>query len=655
MSATHRASSVVSRLRAIVRVDWSLVTPVRGLITALPVGACVVVPLLWHQPSTAVVMGVAANLIAIISLVGAPVIPLRYAVADGVLMAASVVLGNLTGSVAWLHIALLVPWCVVAGAAVSLGLTPGVMGSQAIVAYVVLGRFADSPRQALHVGVLFLAGALVEITALVLLRLPPSLRHQRQTLASALRTVAQYARSKASASGFAALSEIDQARRVLTSSSLLGRSDARDLRAVTESLRRLRLSLVTINGLRDQFGDSPALSQYLGRVAQVLDCAALVVEDPDAIDSFDDSMRHVLVERAGRATQDVSPASTLVGRRVEELDQALDELSRHLHDETTDVVEGAWRVNLRWRRLRLVTWRTPVGVLLETLKSDNPARRHAIRLTLAVVGADVLARALHLPRGYWVAFAVAVILKPDYSTLFNRGVGRVVGTLLGASLAALLVAWLHPTPLVSALVVFSLAALAYATWSASFAIAIGLVTALVLVILSLTLSNTFTTALDRLLDVSLGAALSFASYLLWPSPAGSDTEEALARLGDSLARYLELSLEALEGRSDPAQLRQASRSAHFRFHEATLAHGRDLVEPDRDQDLLTRHQSRLDGGRRLLRAIHALRFEADRWARIPATELGLDPRRPERSVTLSSEMRLLVDEIALSRSRLLAG
>ncbi len=652
MSAAHRVPSVASRLRAAVGIDWSLLTPVRGLVTALPVGACVGVPLLFRQPSTAVVMGVAANLIAIISLVGAPVIPLRYAVADGVLMAISVVLGNLTGSLPWLHLAILVPWCVVAGAAVSLGLTPGVMGSQAIVAYVVLGRFADSPAQAVHIGLLFLAGALIEITALLLLRLPPSLRHQRHTLAAALRTVADYARAPAATSGFPALTQIDQARRVLTSSSLLGRSDARDLRSITEALRRVRLGVVTLNGLREQFGDSPAVARHLRLVGGVLDHAALVVEDPDEIGSFEESLRLVTEGQRTRDLDGVGPAHTLVQRRLEELDLALDELRRHLLEEADDVVEGAWKVDLRWRRPRPVTWRTPLGVLVETLKSDNPARRHAIRLTLAVVVADVLARSFHLPRGYWVAFSVAVILKPDYSTLFSRGVGRVVGTLLGASLAALLVALLHPTTLVSALLVFALAVLAYATWSASFAVSIGLVTALVLVILSLTLSNTPATAFDRLLDVSLGALLSFATYLLWPSPAGTDTDDALTRLSESLESYLELSVEALDGRPDPTRLRAVSRSAHFRFHEATLAHGRDLVEPNRDDDLLALHQSRLDGGRRLLRAIHALRFEADRGARVPAGDLGLDPRRPEPSPALSLEMRLLVGEIALSRARL---
>ncbi|NNN03383.1 MAG: hypothetical protein HKL87_05250 [Acidimicrobiaceae bacterium] len=652
MSSIHRAPSVVSRVRASVRWDLSLLTPVRGLVTALPVGACVAVALALHNPSAAVVMGVAANLVAIISLVGAPVVPLRFAVADGVLMAISVVLGNLTAGVTWLHLALLVPWCVVAGAAVSLGLTPGVMGSQAIVAYVVLGRFADSPHQALHVGVLFLCGALIEITALLLLRLPPSLRHQRQTLGVALRGVADYARAPASTSGFPALNLVDQARRVLTSSSLLGRSDARDLRSVVESLRRVRLGLVTLNGLREQFSDPPGLADYLTRLGDALDTSAKLVEHRLSARALDHVHEELLRARATITSVDSSPAAALIERRLDDLDDALEELRRYLLEESEDVVEGAWRVDVRWRRPRADSWRTPLGVLLETLRTDNPARRHAIRLTLAVITADVVAHVFSLPRGYWVAFSVAVILKPDYSTLFSRGVGRVVGTVLGATLAALLIALLQPSPALSALIIFVLATLAYATWAASFAVSIGLVTSVVLFLLSLTLTNSYSTAVDRLLDVTIGAVLSFATYLLWPSPAGTDTETALEHLSESLRTYLSLTFDALDDHPDTTRLRAASRSAHFRFHEATLAHGRDLVEPDRDPDLLALHQSRLDGGRRLLRAIHTLRFEAESGVRQTPEELGLAPGPESPDETLSPEIRLIADEIAVSRTRL---
>jgi uncharacterized membrane protein YccC len=503
------------------------------------------------------------------------------------------------------------------------------------------------------VGLLFLAGALIEITALLLLRLPPSLRHQRRSLATALRAVADYARSPATTSGFPTLTLIDQARHVLTSSSLLGRSDARDLRSVAEALRRVRLGVVTVNGLREQFGDSPDVTLYLGHLADVLEAGA------NSLNGRREPSDLVALGERGRDARHSenstpSPEAALVQRRLDELDLALDELTLHLRGDSEEVLEGAWRVNLRWRRPRWREARSSLGVLAETLRRDNPARRHAIRLTLAVIGADLVAHLFGLPRGYWVAFSVAVILKPDYSTLFSRGVGRVVGTLLGATLAALLVAVLHPSAAASAVLIFLLAASAYATWAASFAVSIGLITSVVLVILSLTLTDSVTTALDRLLDVTIGATLSFATYLLWPSPTGSDTDQALENLSLSLEAYLRLVLDALEGDVHPSALRAASRDAHFRFHEAVIAHGRDLVEPERIAAQLDLHQSRLDGGRRWLRATHALRFEAEGGVRCPRELFPLTLEQVEDARALSPELRLLASEIAVSRMRLRA-
>ncbi len=89
----------------------------------------------------------------------------------------------------------------------------------------------------------------------------------------------------------------------------------------------------------------------------------------------------------------------------------------------------------------------------ENLRGDAPAFRHAVRLAVAVLASALLASWLSLPRGYWVPFAVAVILKPDYSTLFSRGVGRIIGTMLGATLAAILVSGLHPGLILTAVLV----------------------------------------------------------------------------------------------------------------------------------------------------------------------------------------------------------
>jgi hypothetical protein len=93
-------------------------------------------------------------------------------------------------------------------------------------------------------------------------------------------------------------------------------------------------------------------------------------------------------------------------------------------------------------------------------------------------------------RGYWVPFAVTVILKPDDSTLLGRGAGRLIGTLFGATLAAVLVSELHPDLLLTTVFVALTAWAAYPTWTASFSVSIGFVTALVLILLSTSLTDT---------------------------------------------------------------------------------------------------------------------------------------------------------------------
>jgi len=135
-------------------------------------------------------------------------------------------------------------------------------------------------------------------------------------------------------------------------------------------------------------------------------------------------------------------------------------------------------------------------VVRANLRRDSPALRHSVRLAIAVPVSLLLASWLSLPRGYWLAFAVAVILKPDYSTLFDRGLGRVVGTLAGATLAAVIVSEFHPVLFATAVLVAAAAWATYSTWAASFSVAMGFVTALILILLSTSLHDTVGTALD---------------------------------------------------------------------------------------------------------------------------------------------------------------
>ncbi|MFZ1062494.1 MAG: hypothetical protein WAN30_03390 [Acidimicrobiales bacterium] len=75
-----------------------------GLITALPVVGVFIAGLVAGDRRGAIAVAVDANLKAIASLVGAPRLSLRIAVADTVVLGASVFIGALTSATTWLHV-----------------------------------------------------------------------------------------------------------------------------------------------------------------------------------------------------------------------------------------------------------------------------------------------------------------------------------------------------------------------------------------------------------------------------------------------------------------------------------------------------------------------------------------------------------------------
>jgi uncharacterized membrane protein YccC len=174
------------------------------------------------------------------------------------------------------------------------------------------------------------------------------------------------------------------------------------------------------------------------------------------------------------------------------------------------------------RPARLGRW----VALTSNLTLDSVAFRHALRYaTVTTVGVLVF-RGLSLPRGYWVALTIAVILKPYAGVTFQRTLLRVGGTILGALLAVAItatvtnewVAALLTIPL--ALVAFSFLPLNYGLWVVFF-------TPLVILLTEVGHPGQWTLAGWRVADTLIGAALALGgSYLLWPdSSRGTDQRE----------------------------------------------------------------------------------------------------------------------------------
>lgn len=578
-------------------------------------------------------MAVGANLVAIVSLVGAPRLPIRVAALDAVGLGISVFLGIVTSGHPWLHTALLVPLCFGAGMAVIYGQTQAVLGSQVVVAYLVLGRFGGSWQIALHLGALVSLGALIEIAALLVLRLPPSLRYQRSVVAGALSDLARYATSAAGESAFSVLARIDDAQRVLSPRSLFGRSDHRDLRAIVDQTRRARLDLTTLAGLRARLsGDDPSLltsvEDSLRVAAEQLTELSALVRQPERSSMRQDhaSQLRELIDNLQHRVQnelldlDVATLMSLIIAHLDALASQLRSMSYLIENERTQRHQGPWLVQGLTELSDSMSVREAFDLFRDNLRRDSLALRHAIRLVGAVLASVTVAHFFNLPRGYWVPFSVALILKPDYSTLLLRGAGRIVGTILGASLAAVLVSVLHPSYALTILLVGIVATLAYATWTVSFSVSIGLVTSLVLILLSVSNHNSIGTALDRLLDVALGTIIAALTYLLWPSSPSIDVRRAEAAMFSVLGRYVGSVINYTCGQGTTAQeVSEQSRAAHFLYAAAEAAVGRALDEPSPTRGDAGIERGLLTSGLRILRATHALRFDADRGATVTLT------------------------------------
>ena len=110
--------------------------------------------------------------------------------------------------------------------------------------------FAGTPSLALHLSFFVILGALTEVVALVVLRLPPTLRYQRGRLANAFEAVSELARSSPNRPATDILGTLDDAEFALSSPSLFSRTDVQDLRSILDQARRIRLELTTLAGLR---------------------------------------------------------------------------------------------------------------------------------------------------------------------------------------------------------------------------------------------------------------------------------------------------------------------------------------------------------------------------------------------------------------------
>ena len=83
--------------------------------------------------------------------------------------------------------------------------------------------------------------------------------------------------------------------------------------------------------------------------------------------------------------------------------------------------------------------------LLDDFGGGRLIRLYTLRLMTCMGVAGVVSEVLPLQRSYWVPLTVAIVLKPDYGSVFARALQRGIGTVVGAVVGAAVLVLLHGT------------------------------------------------------------------------------------------------------------------------------------------------------------------------------------------------------------------
>jgi len=159
--------------------------------------------------------------------------------------------------------------------------------------------------------------------------------------------------------------------------------------------------------------------------------------------------------------------------------------------------------------------RSSAGRLVDEFGGGRLSRIFTLRLMACMGVAAVVSEVLALQRSYWVPLTVAIVLKPDYGSVFARALQRGIGTIVGAVAGAVLLILIHGTWLLIPFAV--LAALLPYGRSRNYGLLATFLTPLVVVLIDLLAPAGWRLAEDRLIDTLIGCAIVLVvGFAPWP-------------------------------------------------------------------------------------------------------------------------------------------
>ncbi|GAA3817944.1 FUSC family protein [Streptomyces chiangmaiensis] len=505
-------SSLVTTGREGLRVQRAFASPSAIARAVLDVLLATALGLLLDNP----VAGAMASVGAFICGIGTLLSPLRHRVVNALGMAAGfsvmAVLGALVLGTTWLFLLLLAVAAFAAGLWRTLGVAPGIRGCLTLIGLMITADLAPDVR-----GGLVMAGWIATGTGFVVVvqLLPPygpRFATQRRALAALYQSLAQ-ASVTAGSAALGPSAPFTAARQALDLLPQFSRPAAAALFGLLGEAERIRRALQTVR-LTVPAPAAAGNQQALAAAGEALD----------------DISRTVASGRAHRTPEEVwtlleSWAADSPVRGPRDLAarlQSAEQLARRTTDDHLgDVLEPHTEVPGLYAGTPSVA-RTARRIRAQLLP-QSPIFRHAVRLAVGVVIAEVIGRSIGgwgglgiSAHGFWVTLTTMLVLFPEYGHTIARGWGRAAGAVLGG-----LLAWVlsvpHWSPAGLAVVAVLLAAASFLTLRTGQLMLNLWLTSWIVFLIHHVGGLPGPTAWARAADTVLGAALAVLIFLVWPT------------------------------------------------------------------------------------------------------------------------------------------
>jgi uncharacterized membrane protein YccC len=542
----------------------------------------------------------------------------RRMLAASVLCAVAVMAGGLVGHHNSWAVALITVWAFGSGMAIAAGAAGENLGVISLVVLTIYSAQALTPGRAVQAGALAFAGGLLQMLLSLALWPVRAYEPERRALAKLYLALGRAASSPAQ------LMKAPPPAQASTDAqaALAGRAsdqsfESERFRSLLSQAERLRLSLFTLGRLlrrmrREKFGFAPAemLEHFLESAAHVMTAISESVarDAPLKIDEAWSSEMHTTVEALCEAHE--SPERTFLAAVVRDARHQMDALAGQLRAAmhlAGDMTQAGLEATVR--REKTLPWRMRITSNLPRVVANLTLRsavfRHAIRMAVAVAIAESVSRSLETPRAYWLPMTTVLVLKPEFTVTFTRGLLRIVGTIVGLLLAT---AMFHFLPAGIGLEVVLIGAFVFLLrWvgPANYGIFGVAVSALVVLMIAITGVSPKAVILPRGLNTIMGGALALLAYVVWPTWERMQVGETMAGLLDSYRIYFLKVLDVLTGREGAStaeldKLRLASRLART---NAVASVDRMQAEPGNRAEEIALLIAMLAGSHRFIHAV----------------------------------------------------